>query len=73
VAVKILKRLAHEGPLRHRDLWKLAVQDSASVSQSRTVMYWLRNHGFIRKVDPACYCAPYEITEKGKQFLAALL
>lgn len=70
VARKILARL-NVKPLRVRDVWKLAVQDSAGVKKTVTVFYWLRDQGFIRKT---CgdYCAPYELTEKGRYFYKAL-
>ena len=72
VAQKILSRLAKSGQLRVRDLWKLTVQDSAGVGKTARVLYWLRDRGYVRKCE-LDYCAPYEITEKGRQFLAALL
>lgn len=70
VARKILSRLAIR-PLRVRDVWKLVIQDSAGVSKTMTVFYWLRDNGYIQKT---CgdYCSPYGLTEKGQQFLAAL-
>ena len=70
VARKILARLSVE-PLRVRDVWKLAVQDSSGVRKAVTVFYWLRDQGFIRKTSED-YCAPYELTEKGKHFFKAL-
>jgi predicted methyltransferase len=70
VARKILARLSIE-PLRLRDVWKLAVQDSSSVRKTVTVFYWLPDNGFIRKTGEA-YCAPYELTEKGRHFHRAL-
>jgi hypothetical protein len=70
VAKKILARLSVK-PLRVRDVWKLAVQDSCGVRKTLTVFYWLRDQGFIRKI---CrdYCAPYELTEKNRHFFKAL-
>ena len=70
VAKKILARLS-VGPLRVRDVWKLAVQDSSGVRKAVTVFYWLRDQGFIRKTGKD-YCAPYELTEKGRHFYKAL-
>ncbi len=70
VAHKILSRLAVE-PMRVRDVWKLAVKDSASVRKVVTVFYWLRDQGFIQKKHGG-YCAPYELTEKGRHFHRAL-
>ena len=67
---KILTRLSVQ-PLRLRDVWKLAVQDSSGVHRTVTVFYWLRDNGFIRKTGEA-YCAPYELTEKGRHFHKAL-
>jgi hypothetical protein len=71
VARKILARLDAAGPLRVRDCWKQVVQDSAEVGKALKVFYWLRDKGYIRKVSDD-YCSPYELTERGKQFLAAL-
>lgn len=70
VARKILARLS-VAPMRVRDVWKVAVQDSASVRKAITVFYWLRDQGFIRKTCED-YCAPYELTEKGRHFYRAL-
>ncbi|MBN1244321.1 hypothetical protein JXA31_01855 [Candidatus Bathyarchaeota archaeon] len=70
VARKILARLSVE-PLHVRDVWKLAVQDSCGVRKAVTVFYWLRDQGFIRKTCQD-YCAPYELTEKGRHFYIAL-
>lgn len=70
VARKILGRLSVE-PLRVRDVWKLTVQDSCTVRKAVIVFYWLRDQGFIRKTCED-YCAPYELTEKGKHFFRAL-
>ena len=70
VAKKILSRLAVR-PLRVRDVWKLAVQDSAGVRKTMTVFYWLRDNGYIQKTLED-YCAPYELTERGCKFLDAL-
>jgi predicted methyltransferase len=70
VARKILARLSVSS-LRLRDVWKLAVQDSSSVRKVITVFYWLRDNGFIRKTSED-YCAPYELTEKGRNFHKAL-
>jgi predicted methyltransferase len=70
VAKKILSRLSVQ-PLRARDVWKLVVQDSTGVRKAVTVFYWLRDQGFIRKKCEG-YCAPYELTEKGKHFYKAL-
>jgi predicted methyltransferase len=70
VAKKILSRLSVE-PMRVRDVWKRAVQDSAGVRQTVKVFYWLRDQGFIQKTGED-YCAPYELTEKGRQLYSAL-
>jgi predicted methyltransferase len=70
VAKKILARLSVK-PLRVRDVWKLAVQGSCGVRKAVTVFYWLRDQSFIRKTCED-YCAPYELTEKGRHFLTAL-
>lgn len=70
VAKKILSRLSF-APLRARDVWKLVIQDSAGVRKAVTVFYWLRDQGFIRKTS-GDYCAPYELTEKGRHFFKAL-
>ena len=69
-ARKILARLSL-GPMRVRDVWKLAVQDSSGVHRTVTVFYWLRDNGFIRKTGEA-YCAPYELTDKGRHLYKAL-
>lgn len=69
-ARKILARLSIQ-PLRLRDVWKLAVQDSSSVRKTVTVFYWLRDKGFIIKKN-VDYCAPYEITERGLLFYKAI-
>ena len=69
-AKKILAHL-NNGPLRLRDVWKLAVQDSSGVNKSIKVFYWLRNNGYIRKT--GCkHVDPYEITEKGRALLACI-
>jgi predicted methyltransferase len=70
VARKTMARLAVH-PMRVRDIWKSVVQDSASVRKTVTVFYWLRDNGFIQKTGQD-YCAPYELTDKGRRFYRAL-
>ena len=67
---KILTHLI-DRPLRLRDVWKLAIQDSSGVNKSIKVFYWLRDKGYIRKT--GCkHFDPYEITEKGRALLACI-
>lgn len=70
VAEKILSRLERR-PLRFNEAWRLAVQDCAGVEKAESVLYWLRDRGYVRK-QGYDHCAPYEITEKGRQLLAVL-
>ena len=67
---KILTHL-NNGPLRLRDVWKLAIQDSAGVNKSITVLYWLRDKEYIRKTGDGHH-DPYEITDKGRALLACI-
>lgn len=72
VAAKILGILSRDGCMRVRDLWKAAVRDCAGVEKAQNVLYWLRDRGLVRKCGVE-YCSPYEITEKGRAFLSALV
>jgi len=49
----------------------LTVHDSASIAQTMTVFYWLRNKGYIQKTGCG-YHDPYEITDKGRAFYDAI-
>ena len=42
IVKKILTHLNNR-PLRLRDVWKLAIQDSSGVNKSIKVFYWLRD------------------------------
>ena len=70
IAKKILGCLVKR-PMRVCDVWKLAVQDSAGVSKSIRVFYWLRDKGYIQKTGRK-YRDPYVITEKGRAFFNVL-
>jgi predicted methyltransferase len=70
IAKKILTHLVQR-PMRLRDVWKLAIQDSAGVNKSITVLYWLRDKEYIRKTGDGHH-DPYEITDKGRALLACI-
>ena len=70
VSKKILGRLIVQLTRQH-EACEYAVKDSVSIKKATTVFYWLRDRGFIRKVDKN-YCSPFELTEKGKLFYKVL-
>ena len=70
IAKKILSNLTRK-PMRVRDVWKLAVQDSAGVEKAIRVFYWLRDKRYIQKSGER-YQDPYLLTEKGRAFLNAI-
>jgi predicted transcriptional regulator len=67
---KILSRLIVR-PTRQHEACECAVKDSTSIKKAITVFYWLRDHGFIRKMGKN-YFSPFEVTEKGRLFYKAL-
>ena len=70
VSKKILARLIVQ-PTRQHEACEYAVKDSVSMKKAISVFYWLRNCGFIQKVDRK-YCSPFTVTEKGKLFFEVL-
>lgn len=70
VAKKMLSRLIAK-PMRQHEACERAMLDSVSMKKAITVFYWLRDRGFIQKVGNS-YCAPFEVTEKGKLFYKVL-
>lgn len=70
VSKKILARLIAK-PMRQHEACEYAVKDSVSLKKALTVFYWLRNRGFIQKVNKS-YCSPYMVTEKGRLFYKIL-
>ena len=70
IAKKILGHLLKK-QLHASEVQKLTVHDSASIAQTMTVFYWLRNKGYIQKTGCG-YRDPYEITDKGRAFYDAI-
>jgi len=71
VVKKILFVMIKKGKVRVKDVVKDAIKDSAPVSKSYTVFYWLRDNGHIQKtcID---HLAPYVVTEKGKKYFEGI-